>query len=218
MCVDRDGIGVEVEQPAAAVDGRGQVAQIGECEPATDVVDARLELHDAVAVGEAERAPIGSRFRSVLLDARNRGGDEVCEHAFTVERLAQRQAEIDRSDRCLQGVAAATRTRTQLGRCRRVDLPHGRVELPHARESGRPRDRGEVEHCGLHEHPRGLGALRACERERAGADLGPQLALDLAHAVAQPGGEPGDAFPVDDAVRDGAHRPGHEIGARVPLG
>ena len=60
-----------------------------------------------------------------------------------------------------------------------------------------------------------------CARARAsgpGAELGEQLSLELPGAVAEACGQAGHAIAVDDAVGDQAHRPGHDVGAHVPLG
>ena len=65
----------------------------------------------------------------------------------------------------------------------------------------------------LDEQPRGLGALGAGQRERARAQLGEQLALDLAGAVAEPGGQARHALAVHHAVGDQPHGARHEIGA-----
>ncbi len=77
LVVDGDGVGVEVEQPAAAADGDGQIALVGEDQPAADVLRARGEGHDAVPVREAQRAPV--RAVAPLLDARHGGRREVSE-------------------------------------------------------------------------------------------------------------------------------------------
>ena len=45
-----------------------------------------------------------------------------------------------------------------------------------------------------------------------------EQAVEVALAVAEPGGEPGDALAVDDAVGDEPHRPADDVGADVPLG
>ena len=49
-------------------------------------------------------------------------------------------------------------------------------------------------------------------------ELGGELALHLAGAVAEPHGEPRDALAVDDSVTDQPHGPADDIGAHVPLG
>ena len=100
----------------------------------------------------------------------------------------------------------------------REDLAHGVVELAHAREAGGERDLGEREVGRLDQRARRLRALRAGERERPGPELCRDEAVELAHAVAEPRGEPGDALAIDDAVADQAHRARDDVGARVPLG
>ena len=58
--VDGYGIGVEVEQAAAAGDGELQVAVVGERSWAGDVVGGRGEGDDAGATGQAEGPPVGA--------------------------------------------------------------------------------------------------------------------------------------------------------------
>ena len=105
----------------------------------------------------------------------------------------------------------------QLGRREREDLLHGLVERPDAGEARGERDVGHRQLAGLDQQPRGLCALGAGERERAGAELGQQLALDLADAVAELCGQARYAVAVDHAVRDQPHRAGDQVGAVVPL-
>ena len=167
--VDGDRVGVEVEQPAAPVHGGGEVAQVGEREPAANVVDERHELDDPVTVGEAQDAAVRAGLGDVLLDAGNRGRDEVREHAFDVERLTQRQPQIDAAsaEPCTASSSvAAQRAGPQLGRRGGKDLLHRRVELAHAREPCGPRDRRDVEGGRLDQDARGLRPLRAGERQR----------------------------------------------------
>ena len=63
----------------------------------------------------------------------------------------------------------------------------------------------------------GLGALGAGERERAGAELGDELAVQVALAEAEPPREAGDALALDHAVADQPHRAADRVGAQVPL-
>ncbi len=63
-----------------------------------------------------------------------------------------------------------------------------------------------------------MRALRAGQRQRAGPELGPQLPLDLADAVAQPAGQGRHAAAVHDPVGDQAHGPRDKVGPHVPFG
>ena len=105
----------------------------------------------------------------------------------------------------------------QLGRREREDLLHGLVEGPHAGEPRGERDVGHLQLAGLDQEPSGLCALGAGERERPGAELGVQLTLHLADAVAEVSGQAWYAVAVDHAVRDQPHRAGDQVGAVVPL-
>ena len=62
-----------------------------------------------------------------------------------------------------------------------------------------------------------MGPLRPCQRERAGAELVGELAVQVPRAVVEPSGQPGNTFPVDDAVGDEPHGAADEIGSLVPL-
>ena len=93
----RDGerVGVQVEQPAAARDGRGQVAQVGEAQLARTTRVAGRERDHGGPVLERERAAIGGALD--LLDARDRA------------RRQERRAASRR--RTARGRAAAARSR-----------------------------------------------------------------------------------------------------------
>jgi len=56
------------------------------------------------------------------------------------------------------------------------------------------------------------------ERERPRPQVGQQVPPDLALAVAQVAGQPGDALALDDAVGDEAHRPAGHVALEVPGG
>ncbi len=92
--VHGDRVGVEVEQAAAAADGEGEVAQVGEGQPAADVVGGRGEGGDARTVRQVEGAAVGAV--APLLDAGDGGGGEVPEDVVRGEGGAQRQPQRDR--------------------------------------------------------------------------------------------------------------------------
>jgi len=106
----------------------------------------------------------------------------------------------------------------QLGGGEPVDGLHGLVELPDAGEPGRERGVGRAEVGGLQQQPRGVRALRSGQGLRSGAELGDELAGEVALAVAEPGGQPGDALAVHHAVADHPHRPADQVGPDVPGG
>ncbi len=214
LLVDRDRVGVEVEQAAAAADGDGEVAGVAQGEPAGDVVGARGQRHDAVAVREPQRAPVGAV--PPFLHAGHGGRGEVAEEVVGVERGTERQAQGERA----RGVAARGVPRgpgAKVARGERVHLAHGVVEGAHGGEAGREGDVRHRQVRRLDERPRGLRALGAGQGEGSRAQLGVQLAFDLPGAVAEAGGESGDALAVDDAVGDQPHGAGHEVGPHVPL-
>jgi hypothetical protein len=131
LVVHRDRIGVQVEHAAAAADGHGQVAQVAEGEAAGDVVGLGGEGRDAVAVGEAEGAPV--RAVAPLLHARYGGRREVAEEVVGVEGGAERQAEGEGAGGqhgCLRAPVA------QLARGEGEDLAHGVVEGADRGEAG----------------------------------------------------------------------------------
>ena len=149
-------------------------------------------------------------------------GREEGEQPVTVERLAAGQPEPHGACRCARVVgsvfSAAGTPSPQLGRCGREHLAHRVVELADAGEPGAERDLRERQVGGLDEHPGGLGPLGAGQGDRAGADLGDELAVQWRSLYPSRPGETADALAVDDAVGDEAHRPAHDIGAHVPLG
>ena len=93
-----------------------------------------------------------------------------------------------------------------------VSLNWRMLEKPAANATSRERQLGRLD-----QHAGALGALRTSERDRARADLGGQLPVQVPLAVAEPLAEFGDASAVDDAVGDQAHRAPDQIGSRVPL-
>ena len=139
LVVDGDRVGVQVEHPAAAADRDGQVAQVGEGEPAGDVVGLRGEGDDAVPVREAQGAPV--RAVAPLLHAGYGGRGEVAEEVVGVERGAERQPQAISARGCggVPGRLRAARARSSLGD-EREDLADGVVEGADRGEA-RPRRR-----------------------------------------------------------------------------
>ena len=225
--VDRDRVGVEVEQPAAALHRGGEVAQVVRRSSQRDVVGrARRERRDPGPCGSAacggtsrvagptprRRAPRARRGTRAARPRRTaRGGAG----AGTARRAGECAAPF-----AVPPVALVRRWRpsaAQLGRRRREHLADRLVELADAREAGRERDLGERQRGRLDQQAGGLRALRAGERERPGAELGDELAVQVALAVAEPRGEPSHALAVDAAVADQPHRAADHVGAQVPL-
>ena len=92
------------------------------------------------------------------------------------------------------------------------DLLHGLVALADAGETGGEGDAGDGKRGRLEQDASRLAALGPRNGQRSGADLGRDKAVQLSHAVAEPVGEPFDAFTVDDAVPEEPHGPGHDVG------
>ncbi len=143
------------------------------------------------------------------------GGGEVAEEVVRAQRGAEGQPEAEHAGR--GGPVAAAGAPAQLRRGEDEDLPHGLVEPADAGKAGGEGDLGHRQLAGLDQQPGGLRALCAGQCERAGAEFGQELALDLSGAVAEPGGQAGDALAVHHAVGDQPHGPGDEVGALVPL-
>ncbi len=224
---DRVRVGVQVEEAAHPL-GRGrQVPQVPEVQPALQpaVAGPLTDLGDAGAVRQVQGAPVGAvtRLTRHLLDAGEGARREVVEDpgrgvgAPVSEPQGHSPAPVGGADGAVAGGPAGPGG-TQLSGGEGVDLAHRVVELPHAGEAGGERDLGGPQGGGLQQDPGGVGALGAGERDGPGTDLGVQLALDLAGAVAEARGEPGHPFPVDDPVADQPHRPADQVGARVPVG
>jgi hypothetical protein len=148
--VHRHGIRVEVEQATATGHRGGQVAQVGEREPAGDVGRLRGEGDDAGAVRQPEGPAV--RPGAPLLDARHRGGRQVSEQAVRPERRPEGQPQRERPGR-----GGRRRPPAQLSWGEREDLLHRVVELPDAAEAGSERDLSQRQVGGLDE---GAGRLR----------------------------------------------------------
>ncbi len=226
--VHRVRVGVQVEQGAQPVHRRGEVAQVGEGEPAVQPAAGRtvgrgepVDLGDAVPERQGQGPPVragpGPVPRDHLLDAGDGAQREEVQQVLGVDGAPVGQPQPEPAGRG-GGAAVAAVLGAQRARGAVVDLADGVVELPHRGEAGRERHVGDREFGGLEEQSGGLRALRAGQRERACAELGGQLPLELAGTVAEPVGEPRDAFAVDHAVTDQPDRPADQVGAVVPLG
>ena len=222
-CVDRLGIGVEVEQPAQTPHGGRQVAPVGEAELHTHVRSATL--HDKRAVDRGDAVAVGKRQRadeSVAvgrLDPGDRAVGEERHHLLEVERLADSEVDDD-GPRCRCGGAPRLTSRgivSQLRRrCREHSL-HGVVELADAAEPGSEGDRRERHRRRLDEYPSGRRPLCSGDGQRPGAELIGDHPIEVTLAVVQSSGESGDAVPIDHAVADQAHRPGDDVATDVPF-
>ena len=173
LVVDRDRVAVGVEQPAAALDGGGDVAQVLEGE------GRQHERRLPRLVGSPSRAG----------PCRCRGAARACVRtspspAFSTPGTARRARNAS-SSRPAYGVRTGSRSspvpvegcappatpRSSVGESG-VDLADRVVELPDAGEAGRERDVGERHVGGLDEHAGGLRAPGAGQGERSGAELG----------------------------------------------
>ncbi len=222
--VDRDRVGVEVEEPPHPRDERREVAERGE---------PGLDLDRGAALGLREReqrraAREPQRALEAALDrplhARDGAHREPGEDAVGVEGLAGGQSEPHmgaavrgrlRRRPCRAG---AVRRVPQLERAAVVDLSDRLVELPHTAEARGERDVGRRHARGEEQRARRLRPVRPGEGEGARAELGAEHPGEVAGGVAEPGGETGHALALDDAVGDEAHRAGGEVVAEVPLG
>ena len=99
---DRLGVGVEVQQPPAPGDRRGQIAEVVQHELALHVIGLRCETDDSVAVGQPQRSSV--RAVAHFLDAGHRAGGQMAEQALVRERRAHRQPQRQSSG---AGVARA---------------------------------------------------------------------------------------------------------------
>ena len=90
--VDGLGVGVQVEQPAAPLDRRRQVAQVVETQPAPHALAGRAHLHDAGPVGQPQRPPVALAVG--LLDPGDRPGGQERHQPLAVEGPPYRQAQL----------------------------------------------------------------------------------------------------------------------------
>jgi hypothetical protein len=139
----------------------------------------------------------------------------VAEQAVRGQRCPERQPQRQRTRR--GGSQPAAGAVPQLGGGQGEHVAHRVVEGTDAGEARGERDVGHRQRAGFDQQPGGLRALRPGQRQRPGSQLGEQLPLHLAHAVAEPGGQPRDPVAVDHPVGDQPHCPRHQVGALVPL-
>ncbi len=169
---DDQRVGVGVEEPAAALDRRGEVPQVRQPQGHRDgrdragVVEVpEVEVEGGRPVREAYGAEV-ARAHHRLQPGREVTLGEGADVADVVRRAdGQPQGDRPRGD---LGVPAALTQRPQLGRGRGVDLADGVVELPDAGEPRGERDVLQRPVGRLHEGARVLGALRAGQGEGAG--------------------------------------------------
>nr|BFE67871.1 hypothetical protein GCM10020092_011720 [Actinoplanes digitatis] len=149
-----------------------------------------------------------------VLDARQRAGGQEPEQRAGVQRRPVREPQRD-------GARLGPPDRPalpQLARRPGVHRADRVVELAHAAEARGERDLGQAEVGGLDEHARGLCALRPGQRERPGAQLGAEHAVEVPLGVAEAARQPRHALAVDDAVRDEPHGAPDGVRPHVPLG
>jgi hypothetical protein len=170
-----DRVGVQVQQATATRRRRRQVAQVVEPQLAAHRVAQGRQPHERRPVLQRERAHV--RAVHHLLDTRYRARREESEQRLAVERLAARQAQLDRAGAL--GAAAPARPPTQLAGSARVDASHRVVELPHAPEAGAGGDLGERQLGRLDQRARRLRSLCTRERHRPGPQLGHEDAVQV---------------------------------------
>ena len=179
------------------------------------------------AAGSARRSPTpcGSRSDRRYVDAvdaldagnRARARKSSSASASSGARNGSRSEIVPAADAVdVRGASRRARTRSSLGviakTARIVSLNWRMLAKPAANAICANGSVGRLD-----QHPRGLRPLGAGQRDRTGADLGDELAVQVPLAVAEPAGEPGDALAVDDAVGDQPHRATDEVGPLVPL-
>jgi hypothetical protein len=222
--VNGNWVGVEVEHPPASADGPCQVALVAERDLTGDVVSPRLECNDGVSVWEAHRSSVGAS--QPFLHPRNGGRRQVAKQVVRAERLPERQSERQpawsrRSELWHTSVPALTSpargVSAKLRRRQGEDLLDRVVEGANAGKPGREGDITDREGARLDENPCGLGPLGSSQSKWTGPDLGGELSLDLANAVAESAGQSGHALTVNDTIRDEPHGPRDQVRAQVPL-
>ena len=228
--VDRDGVGVEVEQATNPGDERRQVGEGRE--PGLDVdrrrgvVAVRREADECRTAGKPECSPV--RVGSRDLDAGECAGREPGEDACRVERGSRGQAKAHDACSGARAVGGDRLARRppfakagcgpQLERTALVDLADRVVELADAAEARCERDIRHAQRRGGEERPSRLCPVRAGEGQRTGAELGGEHPGEVARRVTEAGCETRHALAFDHAVGDEAHRPCRKIVAQIPLG
>ncbi len=214
----RDRVAVGVEQPAAALDGGADVAQVLDGEPAAHVpapghAVVELEHHPARSVREAQGAGVPARPPG--LHAWHSVGGEEGEHLVGGVRRAHGQPQLEGAGRRCAGPTPPGGA--ELGGRGGVDLADGVVELADAGEPGGERHVAEGHRRGLHEHPRGLRPAGPGQGERPGPELGDEQPVEVPRGVAHPVREPLDPVALDDPVGDQPHRAAGDVGGHVPV-
>ena len=200
--VDGLGVGVQVEQRPAALHGGREVAQVAELESALDATVARGELGDAVAVGEAQRAPVG--VAGDLFDSGHRASREEPKQGGAIERCAARQSQEQRAGfrggggRGGAGTPAPPRPPPHLGGRQGEHRPHGVVELTQAGEAGGEGDVVERYGGRFDQQSRRLGTPGSREVEGPRSELLGEQSAQVARAVGESPREAVDAFAVDE--------------------
>ena len=169
--VDGDRVAVGVEQPAGALERRGEVAGVGQRE--------RARHHARAAGRPGRRAPRPGRAAAGATRSYHPGPTASSPGTACTARKWCRSVGSERlahGDPGADGPRRGCRTPSrapgaQLGRRGGVHLADGVVELADAGEPRREGDVGEGEVGGLDQHPGGLGPAGAGQGERAGAVL-----------------------------------------------
>ena len=113
MTVDRDRVGVEVEEPATARDRRREVTHVAQHGATVDVVGRRREFDDTGTVGQSKGAAIGRPAH--FFNARHRRRRQVTEEIVGTERLAKRQSQHDGGRRLAMARGPLARERSIVG-------------------------------------------------------------------------------------------------------
>ena len=189
-----------------------EVALVGQRDLARDVVGRRSERDDGVSVREADRPPVGAG--TPFLHSGNGGRCQVAEEVVRAERSPegqpQEQGPGSRRDKLLHPTLRALTSpaggvSAKLCRRQGEDLLDRVIERANGGKPGRQGDLTQGQGTRLNEHPCRLGSLGSSQGKRTGPDLGGELTLDLANAVAQSAGQSGNSLTINDTIRDEAH-------------
>ncbi len=211
--IDRDRVGVEVEQPAHARDRGPEVPRVAERRAGTGRQCRRRPPRRSRARGAVE-ACVGTcrrrppRHPGWRADRGTRAGCEV-------ERRATGQPNLHAVRHVV--FAAAPAPFAEQRRARVEDLADRGVELAQRGEPGRERDLRDRQVGRLEQQPGDVGTLRTGQRQRRRAEVGQQDPPELSLPVAEPARETRDALALDDAVGHQAHRPAGHVAADVPF-
>ena len=211
--VDRNRIGIEIEQTPESLHGTRQISPVDESHSGLDVIVMCAQRSGAVTVRKREHQR--EALAAPRLKARNRVRSEERQQLSTRERLPSGEPKDHFS--CWPSARDTSALCSKICRRRREDFTHRVVELTHAAESSGKSDVGERHRCGLDEQPRRVRAVSSGDGERSRSQLVGHHSIEVPLAVAELPGQPGNAVTFDGAVSNHPHCSADDVLSQIPF-